>query len=105
MDRRSLQPHVGPGDLAQGCVMTSPGTTVPLSRPERAGQAVPTLTTAQIARVARHGRVRSVVSGDILFDVGQTVVPFFVMVKGHVEIERPATTGDTLVIVHGPGEF
>jgi thioredoxin reductase (NADPH) len=85
--------------------MTSTGATVPLSRPERAAQTFPTLTTAQIARVARHGRVRSVMPGDILFDVGQTVVPFFVVVKGHVEIVRPDITGDTLVIVHGPGEF
>ncbi|HLG56563.1 MAG TPA: hypothetical protein VI485_14590 [Vicinamibacterales bacterium] len=59
--------------------MTSTGTTVPLSRPERAAQTFPTLTAAQIARVARHGRVRSITSGDILFDVGQTVVPFFVI--------------------------
>jgi thioredoxin reductase (NADPH) len=81
------------------------GAAVPLSRPERAAQTFPRLTAAQIARVSRHGRVRAITPGDILFDVGQTAVPFFVVAKGRVEIVRPGGAVDTLVIVHGPGQF
>jgi thioredoxin reductase (NADPH) len=85
--------------------MTETATTLPLTRPGRAEQMFPALTTAQIARVEHHGRVRDVVRGDILFDVGQTPVPFFVITKGRVEIARPAGTTDTVVTTHGPGEF
>jgi thioredoxin reductase (NADPH) len=85
--------------------MIGSGTAVHLTRPERAGQIFPTLTAAQIARVSRHGRVRGMVPGDVLFDVGQPSVPFFVVAKGQVEIVQPRGAVDTLVIVHGPGEF
>ena len=79
-------------------------TAFPL-RPGRAEQMFPTLTPAQIARVARHGRLRQVGPGETLFEVGQTAVPFFVITKGHVEIVRPADTIETVIVVHGPGEF
>ena len=41
----------------------------------------------------------------MLFDVGQTVVPFFVITEGRVEIVRPAAAVETVITVHGPGEF
>lgn len=85
--------------------MTETSATSPLTRPGRTDQMFPTLLATHIARVAQHGRTRAVMPGDILFDVGQTVVPFFVITKGHVEIVRPASTIDTVVTVHGPGEF
>jgi hypothetical protein len=56
--------------------MSETTTVLPLARPARAEQMFPALTAAQIARVAHHGRVRDVSRGEILFDVGQTVVPF-----------------------------
>lgn len=65
----------------------------------------PTLTAPHIARVAQHGHLREVKSGEILFDAGQTIVPFFVITKGQVEIVRPASGADTVVTVHRPGEF
>ena len=65
----------------------------------------PALTPPQIARVALHGRVRRVGAGDVLFEVGQTVVPFCVVTEGRVQIVRPAATGDTVITTHGPGEF
>jgi len=85
--------------------MPKPTTTTFPLRPGRAEQIFPTLTAAQIARVARHGRTRPVVSGEILFEVGQTVVPFFVITKGQVEIVRPSETNEIVVVVHGPGQF
>jgi thioredoxin reductase (NADPH) len=74
-------------------------------KPGRSEQMFPALTPAQIARVARHGRVRQVTSGEILFDVGQTNLPFFVVTRGQIEIVRPTDTTETIVVVHGPGEF
>ena len=65
----------------------------------------PALTAAQMARVAAHGHTRTVSVGEILFDVGQTVVPFFTVVRGRVEIVRPAMLAETVITVHGPGEF
>ena len=65
----------------------------------------PTLTPAQIERVAAHGRVRSVARGDILIEAGDPVVPFFVVKSGEIEIIRPSSLGDTLVVIHGPGKF
>ena len=80
--------------------------TSPLSfRPGRAEQMFPTLTAAHIARVAQHGHIREVKSGDILFEAGQTLVPFFVITKGQIEIVRPAPGADTVVTVYRPGEF
>jgi thioredoxin reductase (NADPH) len=74
-------------------------------RPGRAEQMFPTLTAPQIARVAQHGHIRKVKPGDVLFEAGQTPVPFFVITKGQIEIVRPASTVDTVVKVLRPGEF
>jgi thioredoxin reductase (NADPH) len=65
----------------------------------------PTLTPAQIDQIARHGSLRAVTHGDVLIDVGDTAVPFFVVKSGQVQIVRPSLQGDTVVAVHGPGRF
>jgi thioredoxin reductase (NADPH) len=75
-------------------------------KPGRAEQMFPALTDAQLARVAQHGRRRQVAAGEILFDAGQTGFPFFVVTTGRVEMARPTTEGgESVVVVHGPGEF
>ena len=65
----------------------------------------PKLTPAQIDRIAAHGRIRSVQPGEVLIEQGDTSVPFFVVITGEVEIVRPFDAYETLVTVHGPGEF
>src|SRR6188472_1289992 len=65
----------------------------------------PKLTPAQIDRIAAHGRTRSVQSGEVLIDQGDRNVPFFVVITGEVEIVQPLGARETLVTVHGPGEF
>jgi thioredoxin reductase (NADPH) len=65
----------------------------------------PTLTASQIARVAAHGRRRSVAEGELLTDAGDHVVPFFVVTAGEVQVVRPSPSGDALVALHGPGQF
>jgi thioredoxin reductase (NADPH) len=65
----------------------------------------PTLTPAQIKRIATHGQVRSIRPGEVLVEAGAQVVPFFVVTAGRVEVIRPSGTTETLVAVHGPGQF
>jgi thioredoxin reductase (NADPH) len=65
----------------------------------------PKLTPAQIDRIAAHGRTHSVQPGEVLIEQGDTSVPFFVVITGEVEIVRPFGTYETLVTVHGYGEF
>jgi thioredoxin reductase (NADPH) len=65
----------------------------------------PTLTPAQIDAIARHGESRAVAPGDVLIEVGDAVVPFFVVRTGKIEIVRPSERGRTRVAVHGPGQF
>jgi thioredoxin reductase (NADPH) len=65
----------------------------------------PTLTAAQVARIATHGTVRPVATGEVLIEAGDAVVPFFVVRSGAIEIVQSSTLGDALVATHGPGHF
>ncbi len=65
----------------------------------------PTLTKTQVARIAPQGRIRDVERGDVLVDVGDGEVPFFVVIRGGIEIVRSAGVGTELVATHGPREF
>jgi thioredoxin reductase (NADPH) len=65
----------------------------------------PKLTQAQIGRIAVYGGTRSVQPGDILIEQGDTAMPFFVVIAGEVEIVRPFGSHETLITVHGNGQF
>src|SRR5579862_2609178 len=65
----------------------------------------PTLTPAQVARIASHGTVRRVARDQVLIEAGDAVVPFFVISSGQLQIVRPSSLGDTIVVTHGPGQF
>ncbi|HEU5258822.1 MAG TPA: FAD-dependent oxidoreductase, partial [Vicinamibacterales bacterium] len=65
----------------------------------------PILGPAQIARVTPHGRRRPISRGDVLVEVGDRNVPFFVVLSGHVQVLRPSDDGETLIVTHGPGQF
>lgn len=65
----------------------------------------PKLTLAQIGRIAAYGRTRSVQSGDILIEQGDTSMPFFVVIKGEIEIVRPFGANETLITIHANREF
>src|SRR5713226_1687177 len=85
--------------------MTVLAPPVPLTLSARIDQMFPALTPVQIARIAVHGRVRPVRRGEVLVEVGDHVVPFFVVTGGEVEIVRPSGTSEEPVAVHGPGHF
>src|SRR5258707_14901153 len=81
-------------------LLTPPAGTV--SRPDRV---FPTLTQAQIARVARHGRRRAMTSGEVLVEVGQRPVPFFVGLNGEVQVLRTSGGTQVLFTTLGAGQF
>ena len=56
-------------------------------------------------RIALYGRTHSVKPGDILIEQGDTPMPFFVIMTGEVEIVSPFGTHETLITVHGNGQF
>lgn len=68
-------------------------------------QAFPVLTEAQISRLRPSGKPRKVVPGEILFQPGDTEVPFFVLLSGSMEIVQPDISGERPIVKHGPGEF
>src|SRR6266852_9605856 len=68
-------------------------------------QAFPVLTAAQIDRVLPIGKVRQVQRGEILFEPGDTNVPFFVLLSGSMEIVQPDLTGERSIATHVQGEF
>jgi CRP-like cAMP-binding protein len=73
--------------------MTEPASTLltpTLASPPE--QMFPTLTPAQLARIAEHGRVRQVHPGEVLVQAGDPVMPFFVVRTGP-ERGQPMATG------------
>jgi thioredoxin reductase (NADPH) len=67
--------------------------------------AFPILTAAQINRVRPGSKLREVKKGEVLFEPGDTNVPFFVLLSGSMEIVQPDLTGERPVVTHGPGGF
>jgi thioredoxin reductase (NADPH) len=86
--------------------MTDPiATPEPLTLTARIAQMFPTLAPAQMDRIAAQGHRRAIRLGEVLIEAGAEVVPFFVVTKGQIEIVRPCGGTETLVAVHGPGQF
>ena len=77
----------------------------PLTQTSGTERMFPTLTAAQIERIAAHGQLRRMQSGEVLVEAGRPVVPFFVITAGQVEVVLPSGTTETLIAVHGPGQF
>ena len=86
-------------------LMTDRTLPVPLTQASGMERMFPTLTTAQIERIATHGRVRPIRPGEVLIEAGDQIVPFFVVTRGQVEVVRSSGTTETLVAIHGPGQF
>ena len=84
--------------------MTEPNTPLPLTA-SRSEQIFPTLTSAQIARVAKHGRPREVRNGEVLVEQGDRAIAFFVVISGELEAVRPTGTSETLLSIIKAGQF
>ena len=65
----------------------------------------PTLTAAQVARIALHGRRRAITRGELLVDVGDRAVPFFVVLSGGIQALRVFDGAETAIVTQSPGQF
>jgi len=72
---------------------------------DRRTQAFPVLTAAQVDRIRSRGKLRRVRDGEILFELGDAQVPFFVLLSGAMEIVQPTFRGEIHVATLGAGEF
>ena len=86
-------------------MLTELSPSMPLSSGPDAPLLFPTLTSAQIARIAAHGVTRPITRGEVLIEGGQMDVPFFVLKAGEIEVIRPSGLGDLLVAVLRPTQF
>ena len=77
----------------------------PISALDARTQAFVKLTAAQIDRTRPYGKVRNVAVGEVLFEVGDTRIPMFVLLSGEMEIVQPHCEGERFVAKHEPGEF
>ena len=77
----------------------------PQKTPSSPDQLFPLLTPAQQARVAAHGRVRQVQSGETLVEVDDNGKKFFLVVTGHLNIIRMSGGVEEVVAVDAPGTF
>src|SRR6185369_14540131 len=83
-------------------VTTQTPFAVTVSRPERL---FPKLTPAQLTRITSHGRRRATSRSEMLVDVGDRVVPCFVVVAGEIQALQLSDGSETLIVSHGPGSF
>ncbi|MFL5578444.1 MAG: hypothetical protein ACJ79S_21020 [Gemmatimonadaceae bacterium] len=78
--------------------------TAPLAMPRhvaRAERVFPTLSAAQMARIAPHGSMRQVERGDVLLAPEVSTVRLFVVVTGRLEAVRSSDQGETVVATLG----
>jgi thioredoxin reductase (NADPH) len=65
----------------------------------------PTLTQAQLQRVAARGRTRAIARGDVLIEPGDLPVPFLVVSRGQLETVRLGSAGEAVLAVSEAGQF
>ena len=78
--------------------------SLPLSS-YRVEEIFPKLTPERISRVAVQGHMHAIQAGEVLVEQGDSAIPFFVVAAGELEIVRPSCAGETLITIHGPGQF
>jgi len=84
---------------------SDPALPLPAVTVTPAERVFPTLTAHQITRIAAHGRRRPTERGEVLVDVGDKVVPFFVVISGEIQALQPTAAADTLIVSHHAGQF
>ena len=75
----------------------------PSSAP-RSERIYPTLTPAQLDRVAAHGRRRHVAAGEVLVQPGESASRVFIVVSGRIDVVRPWAS-EEVVVSFTPGMF
>ena len=85
-------------------LVAPPTPPSPPSSGVRAEHIYPTLTPAQLARIATHGRRRRVEQGEVLVQAGEPTTRIFVVGAGRIDVIRPSAA-DEVVVSFGPGMF
>ena len=85
--------------------MTTAIPATPFAIPPRFEQLHPTLTPAQVARIAAHGRIRRVQQGEVLAEPGEPTAHFFVVADGCIEAVRLMRGTEELVATLHSGMF
>ena len=80
-------------------------TTAVSTATARVAQMFPTLTPAQVERIASHGKRRATKRDELLYDVGTLPVPFVVVAGGEVELVHPTEGAERLIHALVPGQF
>ncbi len=65
----------------------------------------PLLTPAQIERLRAFGHPRSAAAGEVIFEPGDSRRSFLILLEGQIEIVSPSAREETLITLHGSGEF
>ena len=85
---------------------TGHSTLTPLANTvSRPDHVFPTLTPQQVARIAAHGRRRSVARGEVLVEAGDMAAPFFVVLGGELQAVWPSETTEALIVALHRGQF
>ncbi|MGA9852843.1 MAG: FAD-dependent oxidoreductase [Gammaproteobacteria bacterium] len=85
--------------------MTEASTEIPAVQTPPSSEIFPKLTPAQIERVANHGRRRPIQRGEVLVEVGQQKIPFFVVLAGEIQVVRLSAGNETFITAHSRGQF
>ncbi|HEY0368362.1 MAG TPA: FAD-dependent oxidoreductase [Chthoniobacterales bacterium] len=85
--------------------MATAPLVLPLTETPRADQMFPKLSDVQLARVATHGRTRSVSAGDVLIEPGDERPRIFVVNSGELEVTGNIQTRETLIVLLERGQF
>nr|WP_314623993.1 FAD-dependent oxidoreductase [uncultured Noviherbaspirillum sp.] len=72
---------------------------------DRRHQAFPVLDDQQFEVLESYGQRRSYRAGEVLFQEGDRHAPMFVLLAGHVTVERNTINGPHRLATHGPGAF
>jgi thioredoxin reductase (NADPH) len=65
----------------------------------------PALSASLIARIAAFGREHRFDAGALVWEQGDSDVPFYVVLEGQIEVVHPTDGVEVPVTVHSPGEF
>src|SRR5262245_39417779 len=85
--------------------MATPGFPANPSLAGRRDQMFPTLDARLIARIAEHAQPRTFEPGALVWEQGDTGVPFHVVVEGELELVHPEGAIERPVTVHTRGQF
>src|SRR4051794_7276164 len=71
----------------------------------RRAQMFPALTAQQLARISGCGVEKSFADGEMVFQQGDTSLPFYVVLEGAMEVFHPEGKHEDLITVHREREF